>query len=150
LPSFDCSKIEWIDLGNPVLPPAPYYTQRPPQGNSHFRVKRLEKRLPGRRICRHPDAVLRQVESAMQTRPVDHITRRALPVLPAETAWLCGFRAASLQRFALVVTRQASEPTCNFEQMEPIVFARHPFSSANARTIQHAIPDEATRCLMVR
>ena len=29
------------------------------------------------------------------------ITRRALAVLPAPTAWLCGFSAASLQRFAL-------------------------------------------------
>ena len=36
------------------------------------------------------------------------ITCRALPVLHAETAWLCGFGAASLQRYALVVTRLTS------------------------------------------
>jgi len=44
-----------------------------------------------------------QVGGSGQSR--SRITRRSLPVLHAETARLCGFRAASLQRYALVVTR---------------------------------------------
>jgi len=36
------------------------------------------------------------------------IIRREFAVLHLEAAWLCGMAAASLQRFALVVTRQAN------------------------------------------
>ena len=43
---------------------------------------------------------------AVPLRADRRITRRALPILHPETASLCSFSAASLQRFALAVTRR--------------------------------------------
>ena len=74
----------------------------------HCVENRPEMRLPDRHICWHLGTAYRQIELEMPIRPVDRITRRALPVLCAQTVWLCGFRAASLQRYALVVTRLTS------------------------------------------
>lgn len=71
----------------------------------HCVANRPEMRLPDRRICWHLGTAFRQIELEVPIRPVDRITRRALPVLCAQTAALCGLRAASLQRFALIVTR---------------------------------------------
>ena len=78
-----------------------------------------------------------QVESACRTRPVRRITRRALPVLHAETASLCGLSAASLQRYALVVTRQAAGPVCRIEHHLPV---RRPERTAHHRTSRLETP----------
>jgi len=42
---FSIDKTKRVDLGNPVLPPTPNYTQLPPEGNSHFWAKRAEMRF---------------------------------------------------------------------------------------------------------
>jgi len=89
-----------------TLPPIPYPDQRKP-GQAfcpgffpHFAADRPECSLqqgvplPGRII------------GAEARRP--SVTRLELSDLPAHTASLCGFRAASLQRCALVVTRRST------------------------------------------
>jgi len=83
----------------------------------------------------------------MPMRSVDCVTCRALADFPLQTAWLCGFRAASLQRFALVVTRQAIDLNCKFEQ---IPSARRAILSANAWTTKRKISDRAPSYLFSR
>ena len=58
-----------------------------------------------RGACEYFDTAIHRAESAMQMIAVDRITRLSLAVSPVRTTWLCRFRAASLQRYALVVTR---------------------------------------------
>ena len=46
LSGFSIDKIGRVDLGNPVLPRTFFYTQLPPEGNSHFWAKRPEMGFP--------------------------------------------------------------------------------------------------------
>ena len=98
LSGFSIDKTDRVDLSNSVVVLTFYYTRSPPEGNLHFWAKHLEMQLREGSACEYLGASSRQVESAMQIRIVDRITRRELADLPVQNAWLCGFTTASLQR----------------------------------------------------